>query len=103
MGDELQRSGSSNIEEYSSISKNFIIERHSYPRCLRRIRRLSIQALEANREKFGKDFKANKEALGTVAIIRSKQLRNEIAGYITRMMREEDREERTISLPREDV
>jgi len=59
--------------------------------------------LEANREKFGKDFDANKEALGSVAIIRSKQLRNEIAGYITRMMREEEKEERTISLPREDV
>ncbi len=41
-------------------------------------------------EKYGNlfttDFEKNKEVLSRVAIIRSKELRNEIAGYITRLM-----------------
>ncbi len=69
---------------------------------MKRIRRLSLQALEGNREKFGKDFEANKEALGSIAIIRSKQLRNEMAGFITRMLKEEESGP-TISQPKEDV
>lgn len=68
---------------------------------MKRIRRLSLQALEANRGIFGKDFKANKEALRSVAIIRSKQLRNEMAGYITKMMKEE--EESLPSQPNEEI
>jgi small subunit ribosomal protein S17e len=38
---------------------------------------------------FSNDFDKNKEVLEKVAIIRSKGLRNEVAGYITGYMRSE--------------
>ncbi len=91
MGDELLGGLVSGDQEYPQISKGFIIEKYFHGRKhLKRIRRLSLQALEANRGIFGTDFRANKEALVSVAVIRSKQLRNEIAGYITKIMKDEE-------------
>ena len=37
-------------------------------------------------DKFGTDFSSNKQILNEVAIIRSKGLKNEIAGYITKIL-----------------
>jgi small subunit ribosomal protein S17e len=34
---------------------------------------------------FGTDYQVNKEELNKLAIVRSKMLRNKIAGYITKM------------------
>lgn len=48
-----------------------------------------MQILDKNRDIFGTDFTGNKMALAKVAVIRSKQVRNEIAGYITRVMKDE--------------
>jgi small subunit ribosomal protein S17e len=42
--------------------------------------------LEKHGNLFTTDFEKNKEILSQVAIIRSKELRNEIAGYITRLV-----------------
>jgi small subunit ribosomal protein S17e len=53
---------------------------------LDRVRRLSLLLLEKHGNLFTTDFEKNKEILSQVAIIRSKELRNEIAGYITRLM-----------------
>lgn len=58
-----------------------------------RIRRLSELALEKHRDAFGPDYDKNKEALEEMAFIPSKQLRNHIAGYIARVLREEPAEE----------
>lgn len=41
-------------------------------------------------ESFGSDYQKNKEALVELAIIPSKQLRNHIAGYIAKELKEED-------------
>lgn len=57
-----------------------------------RIKRLSYEVLDTHKPKFGEDFADNKKALDQVAIIRSKGLKNEIAGYITKFIKKEIRE-----------
>jgi len=54
---------------------------------LDRVRRLCLLLLEKHGNLFTTDFEKNKEILSQVAIVRSKELRNEIAGYITRLMK----------------
>lgn len=44
--------------------------------------------------KFGVDFKQNKMTLDEVAVVRSKGLKNEIAGYITAHLRRELEEQK---------
>ena len=52
-------------------------------------RRLSELILSKHREVFGPDFESNKKALEEIAVIPSKQLRNHIAGYITKVLQED--------------
>ena len=52
-----------------------------------RIRRYSLMLLERYPSLFTEDFETNKELLKNVAKITSKELRNEIAGYLTRMVK----------------
>ena len=48
--------------------------------------------MERHPDSFGPDFDENKKALEELALIPSKQLRNRIAGYITKMNQEEQEE-----------
>ena len=48
-----------------------------------RIKRISNELLEKYPDKFSSDFDENKEAIKQLAVVRSKLLRNKIAGYIT--------------------
>ena len=48
-----------------------------------RIKRISNELLEKYPDKFSTDFDENKEAIKHIAVVRSKLLRNKIAGYIT--------------------
>ena len=50
---------------------------------MNRIKRISMQLIEKHTDLFSDDYEKNKEVLNRVAIIRSKQLRNEVVGYIT--------------------
>lgn len=50
---------------------------------MNRIKRISMQLIEKHTDLFSGDYEKNKEVLNRVAIIRSKQLRNEVVGYIT--------------------
>ena len=59
-----------------------------------RIKRLSYEVLVDHKTKFGEDFADNKKALDQVSIVRSKGLKNEIAGYITKFIKKEVREEK---------
>ncbi|MCV0411309.1 hypothetical protein [Nitrosopumilus sp.] len=59
-----------------------------------RIKRLSYEVLVDHKSKFGEDFANNKKALDQISIIRSKGLKNEIAGYITKFIKKEIREEK---------
>jgi len=58
-----------------------------------RIKRISTEVLAIYREKFGIDFAQNKKVLDQVAIVRSKGLKNEIAGYITTYIKREIEEQ----------
>ena len=57
-----------------------------------RIKRLSFEVLDKHKSKFGENFTDNKKLLDEFAIIRSKGLKNEIAGYITKFIKKEIRD-----------
>ena len=54
-----------------------------------RIKRLSYEVLDKHKSKFNENFTDNKKQLDNIAIIRSKGLKNEIAGYITKFIKKE--------------
>ena len=58
-----------------------------------RIKRLSGELLEKYQDKFTGDFEENKTTIKDLATIRSKVLRNRIAGYITSKIRKEKEKE----------
>ena len=47
-----------------------------------------------HKSKFGQDYVENKKTLNQVSIIRSKGLKNKVAGYITRFIKKQIREEK---------
>ena len=59
-----------------------------------RIKRLSYEVLDEHQSKFGEDFAGNKKVLDQISIIRSKGLKNEVAGYITKFIKKQIREEK---------
>jgi small subunit ribosomal protein S17e len=59
-----------------------------------RIKRLSFEVMNDHKSKFGEDFADNKKVLNQVSIVRSKGLKNKVAGYITRFIKKEIREEK---------
>ena len=50
---------------------------------------LSMKVLQDHKEKFGIDFIKNKQALNDICTINSKSLKNKLAGYITRFIKNE--------------
>lgn len=50
---------------------------------MNRIKRISMQLLDLHKDFFSDDFERNKEVLNKLSIIRSKGLKNAVAGYIT--------------------
>jgi len=50
---------------------------------------LSMKVIQDHKEKFGVDFAKNKLALNDTCIITSKSLKNKLAGYITRFIKNE--------------
>lgn len=54
-----------------------------------RIKRLSMEILGKHKSEFGTDFVKNKQKLENISIIRSKSLKNELAGYITKFIKRE--------------
>lgn len=54
---------------------------------MNRVKKIAMQLVDKYPDIFGIDYNANKEALDRVAIFRSKELKNKVAGYITNHMR----------------
>ena len=50
---------------------------------------LSMKVLQDHKEKFGVDFAKNKQALNDICKINSKSLKNKLAGYITKFIKNE--------------
>jgi small subunit ribosomal protein S17e len=65
-----------------------------------RIKRLSMEVLDQHKDKFTISFADNKKLLDQLAVIRSKGLKNEMAGYITKLIK---RERDTIESKESDV
>ncbi|MFP3224376.1 MAG: 30S ribosomal protein S17e [Nitrososphaeria archaeon] len=53
---------------------------------MNRIRKLAEELLKQYGEKFTDNFEENKKVLNELAEIKSKYLRNKVAGYITRIV-----------------
>ena len=56
-----------------------------------RIKRLSTEILSEYKDTFGTDFTENKKFLNEITIVRSKSLKNKIAGYITKILLREQK------------
>lgn len=54
------------------------------------IKRITNKLISEHREEFKKDFQENKKVVESLVDVKSKKLRNTIAGYATRLMKEED-------------
>ena len=54
------------------------------------IKRVTNKLVKEHREEFKKEFEDNKKLVEEFADIPSKKLRNGIAGYVTRLKKEED-------------
>lgn len=61
---------------------------------MNRIKRISTELLQKHPDRFGLEFDANKKALNDLTIVRSKVLRNELAGYITSHLRKQAAQEK---------
>lgn len=61
---------------------------------MNRIKRISMEVLALHKDKFNTDFVQNKKILEEIAIVRSKGLKNELAGYITKYLKRELEQER---------
>jgi small subunit ribosomal protein S17e len=61
---------------------------------MNRIKRISTELLQKHPDKFGLEFDANKKSLNDLAVVRSKVLRNELAGYITAHLRKQAAQEK---------
>ena len=68
-----------------------------------RIKRLSYEVLDQHKSKFGENFTDNKKLLDELTIIRSKGLKNEIAGYITKFIKSENRDQEIKNAQRESL
>jgi small subunit ribosomal protein S17e len=54
------------------------------------IKRITFELIKKHRDSFKKDFEENKKIVEGFVEIRSKKLRNTIAGYVTRLMQKEE-------------
>ena len=61
---------------------------------MNRIKRISTELMVKYPNKFGLEFDGNKKTINELAIVRSKVLRNELAGYITAHLRRQAAEEK---------
>ncbi|MBN1157692.1 30S ribosomal protein S17e [Candidatus Woesearchaeota archaeon] len=53
------------------------------------IKRATMEVLENNSDMFTADFEKNKEVVNSLLDIKSKKIRNMIAGYVTRLKKKQ--------------
>lgn len=56
------------------------------------VKRMSKELIETHEGKFTTDFDENKKLVEEYSTVSTKHLRNKIAGYITRLVRNESRQ-----------
>lgn len=62
-----------------------------------RVRRISTELLNRYPDKFVQDFEQNKKLISDLATVRSKVLRNTIAGYITSYLRKNSSQKESLT------
>lgn len=60
---------------------------------LNRVKKLSTELLNRYPDKFNIDFQQNKKTIDEIARVRSKELRNQIAGYIASYINRQTKEQ----------
>lgn len=60
---------------------------------MNRVKRLSTELLTRYPDKFNVDFQQNKKTIDEIAKVRSKELRNQIAGYIASYINKQTKEQ----------
>ena len=60
---------------------------------MNRVKRLSTELLNRYPDKFNIDFQQNKKTIDEIAKVRSKELRNQIAGYIASYINKQTKEQ----------
>ena len=60
---------------------------------MNRVKKLSSELLNRYPDKFNVDFQQNKKTIDEIAKIRSKELRNQIAGYIDSYINKQKKEQ----------
>lgn len=60
---------------------------------MNRVKKLSTELLNKYPNKFNVDFQQNKKVIEEIAIVRSKELRNQIAGYIASYINKQAKEQ----------
>lgn len=60
---------------------------------MNRVKKLSTELLSRYPDKFNVDFQQNKKIIDDIAIVRSKELRNQIAGYIASYINKQTKEQ----------
>lgn len=60
---------------------------------MNRVKRLSTDLLNRYPDKFNVDFQQNKKTIDGIAKVRSKELRNQIAGYIASYINKQTKEQ----------
>lgn len=60
---------------------------------MNRVKRLSTELLNRYPDKFNVDFQQNKKTIDDIAKVRSKELRNQIAGYIASYINKQTKEQ----------
>lgn len=53
------------------------------------IKNRAFELVEAHADRFSADFKKNKETIKEFADVRSKKIKNKLAGYVTRLAKRE--------------
>lgn len=62
-----------------------------------RIRRISTDLVERYPDAFSADFDKNKETLSKLTVVQSKMVRNQVAGYISKMLKANSEEKEIVS------
>lgn len=60
------------------------------------IKRTARKLVELYPEKFSENFEENKQILNNLGIARTKQLRNKIAGYLVRLIKQKNLHEKEV-------
>ena len=60
---------------------------------MNRVKKLSTELLNLYPDKFNVDFQQNKKTIDEIAKVRSKELRNQIAGYIASYINKQTKEQ----------